>query len=65
MAQVVSRRPLTTEARVRFRVSACRICGGQSGIGTFFSPSYSVLPCQYHSPMAQHEQKQQQIKQGT
>jgi hypothetical protein len=28
MAQAVSRRPLTAEARVRSRVSPCRICGG-------------------------------------
>jgi hypothetical protein len=44
MAQVVSRRPLTAKARVRARVSPCRICGGQSGSGTGFSLSYSVFP---------------------
>jgi hypothetical protein len=45
MAQAVSRRPLTAEARV----GQCGICGGQSGIGTDFSPSTSVFPCQFHS----------------
>jgi hypothetical protein len=49
MAQAVSRRPLTAEARVRSRVSTCGICGGQSGTGTGFSPSTSVFPCQFHS----------------
>jgi hypothetical protein len=44
MAQVVS---LTAEARARFRVDPCGICGGQSGTGTGFSPSSSVFPCQY------------------
>jgi hypothetical protein len=43
MAKVVSRRPLTAEARVRARVNPCGICGGQSGTGTGFS----VFPCQY------------------
>jgi hypothetical protein len=52
MAQVVSRRPLTAEARVRARVNARGICGGQSGTGTGFSPSSSVFPCQYHSTVA-------------
>jgi hypothetical protein len=47
MAQVVSRRPLTAEARIRARVNPCGICGGQSGNGTGFSPSSSVFPCQY------------------
>jgi hypothetical protein len=52
MAQAVSRRPLTTEARVRSPVSPCGICGGQSGTETGFSPSTSVFPCQFHSTAA-------------
>jgi hypothetical protein len=44
MAQAVSRRPLTAEARVSSRVNLCGICGRQSGIGTGFSPSSSVFP---------------------
>jgi hypothetical protein len=42
VAQAVSRRPLTAEARV----SQCGICGGQTGTGTGFSPSSLVFPCQ-------------------
>jgi hypothetical protein len=44
MAQAVSRRPLTAEARVRSRVSPCEICGGQSGTGTGFFSELSVFP---------------------
>jgi hypothetical protein len=50
MTQVVSRRPLTAEARVRARVNPCGIFGGQSGTETGFSPSSSVFPCQYIIP---------------
>jgi hypothetical protein len=49
MAQAVSRRPLTAESWVRARVYPCGICGGQSGTGAGFSPSFSVFPCQYNS----------------
>jgi hypothetical protein len=52
IAQVVCRRPVTTEARIRARVNPCGICGGQSGTGTGFSLSSSVFPCQYHSTVA-------------
>jgi hypothetical protein len=52
MAQAVSRRPLTAEARVRSRVSPCVICGGQSGTGKGFSPTASVFPCQLHCTVA-------------
>jgi hypothetical protein len=44
MAQAVSRRPLTAEARVRSWVSPCGISGGQSGTGTGFSPEYFSFP---------------------
>jgi hypothetical protein len=44
MAQAVSRRHVTVEAKVRGRVSPCGIYGGQSGTGTDFSPSSSVSP---------------------
>jgi hypothetical protein len=54
MAQAISRRPLTAEARVRACVNPCEICGGKSGTGTGFSPSSSVFPCQYHSTIALH-----------
>jgi hypothetical protein len=49
MAQAVSRRPLTAEARVRSRVSPCVIYGVQIGTGTGISPSSSVFPRQFHS----------------
>jgi hypothetical protein len=52
MAQVVSRRHVTAEARVCARVNPCGICSGQSGSGTGFPPSSSVFPCQYHSAVA-------------
>jgi hypothetical protein len=44
MAQAVSRWPFAAEALVRARVNPCGICGRQSGTGTGFSPSSSVLP---------------------
>jgi hypothetical protein len=45
MAQAVSRRPLTGEARVRSLVGTGGIYGGQNGTGAGFSPSTSVSPC--------------------
>jgi hypothetical protein len=45
----VNRRLFTVETWFRSEVSPRRICGGKSDIGTSFSPSPSVSPCQYHS----------------
>jgi hypothetical protein len=57
MALAVSRRPLTAEVRVRFRLSPCGICCGQSGTGTGYSPSTSVIPYQFHSTCAPQTRK--------
>jgi hypothetical protein len=54
MAQEISRRTLTAEARVRAPVNPCGICGRQSGSGTGFSRSSSGFPCQYHSTVDLH-----------
>jgi hypothetical protein len=43
MAEVVSRWPLTAQARVRGPVNPYGIYGGQSGTGTGFSPSSSTI----------------------
>jgi hypothetical protein len=55
MAQAVSRRPLTAEARVRSRVGPCGICG-QNGTATGFSPSNS--PVKFIPPVLHYTEKQ-------
>jgi hypothetical protein len=57
MAQAVSRRPPTAEARVRSRVSPYGICSGQSGTGT----GSLVFPCQFNSTGTQLLGKGQKI----
>jgi hypothetical protein len=58
MAQVVSRWPLTAEARVRARVSPCEICGGQSGTGQVYLRvlRFSPVSISFHrrSPNSYH-----------
>jgi hypothetical protein len=54
MAQAVSRRPLTAEARVRSWISPYGICGAPSGT--------SVFPCQLHSTGAPLQGKMKKNK---
>jgi hypothetical protein len=44
MVQVVSLRPLTAEAWVRFEASPCAIFGGKIGAGEVLSAGISVFP---------------------
>jgi hypothetical protein len=59
MAQAVSRRPLTAEAREWSRVCQCGICGGQSGTRTGFFPEYfgSPLSISFHRCSITQKQK--------
>jgi hypothetical protein len=58
MAQAVSHRPLTTEARVRSQVSPCGICGGQSGTETGFFPRLlRFFPVNFIPPVLHYLEK--------
>jgi len=52
MAQAVSPRPVTAEARVRSQDSPFVIHGLNNDTGTGFSPGTSVFCCRYHSTSA-------------
>ena len=54
MTHAVSRRDVTTEALLQSEVSTCEICGRPYDTGLGFSPSISVLPCQYYSTSLPH-----------
>ena len=54
MLHVIGSRSFTMENRVRSRVSQPGIRGGLSDTLTGFSPSTSVLHCQYHSTNARY-----------
>jgi hypothetical protein len=57
MAQAVSRRSLTAEARVRSRVSPFGICGGQSGTGAGFSRVLRFSPVNFIPPVLHYMEK--------
>jgi hypothetical protein len=49
MAQAVSRRPPTAEARVRSRFSPVGVLVEKVALGQVFPASTSLFPCQFHS----------------
>jgi hypothetical protein len=62
MAQAVSRRPLTAEARVRSRISPCGNCGEQSGTGTGFSPRVlRFSPVNFIPPVLHYTEKRKKL----
>jgi hypothetical protein len=48
LRRLVGSLALAAHARVRYQASTRAIYSGQSSTGTGFSPSTSILPCQYH-----------------
>jgi hypothetical protein len=54
MADLIIRRPVTAEARVRSQASPCGICGRQSDTVTGFPPRTSNFCCQCHLINAQY-----------
>ena len=50
----VSRRPLTAEARFRYRANPRETCSGQNGTGTGVFSEYWVFPCKYNSTNTPH-----------
>jgi hypothetical protein len=62
MAQAVSRRPLTAEARVPSRVTPCGICGGQSCTVTGFSPRLiRFSPVNFIPPVLHYLKKRKKL----
>jgi hypothetical protein len=57
MAQAVSRRPLTAEARVRSLVSPFGICNGKSGTGTGFPRVLRFSPVNFIPPVFHYLEK--------
>jgi hypothetical protein len=51
VVQAFSRRPLTTEARVRARVSPCELYGGKSGTGIVFLGVFGLYPVNIIPPL--------------
>jgi hypothetical protein len=57
MAQAVSRRPPTAQARARSRVGLCGIFGGQSGTGTVFPQILRFSPVNFILPVLHYVEK--------
>jgi hypothetical protein len=57
MAQAVSRRPLTAQARVRSRVGPCGICGRQGALGQVFSRVLRFSPVSFIPPVLHYKEK--------
>lgn len=48
LTQVVCHWPLTTEVQIQSQASQCGTCGAESGTGTFFFDSVSMIPPMFH-----------------
>jgi hypothetical protein len=57
MAQAVSRRPHTAEARVGSLIGQCGICGGQSGTETGFPRVLRFSPVNFIPPVLHYTEK--------
>jgi hypothetical protein len=61
LAQAVTRRPLTAEARVRAHVSPCRLVVDKVTLGGFVSEFFGFLPASHHSNIAPYSSASREI----
>jgi hypothetical protein len=59
--QAASRRPLTAEPQVRFRVSPCGVCGGKVALRQVFPQVLRFSPVNFIPPVLHYLEKRKKL----